>query len=84
MNVADKKVVESCHELMDGDIIEARCKEALVHRGRITERMPDCGLFWIMDEMTGGRRLLDIAEPDIVLLKVPAAPEAAGTEPAAA
>lgn len=45
-------------ELLDGDRIEDRYKEVSVHRGRITERMPGHGLFWIMDEITGGRRLL--------------------------
>lgn len=84
MNVVEKRAVDSCHELMDGDRIDARYKEALVHRGRITERMPDHGLFWIMDEITGGRRLLDMAELDIVLLQATPLPEAAGTEQAAA
>jgi hypothetical protein len=29
----------------------------------VTERVPDHGLFWIMDELTsGGRRLLDMAD----------------------
>ena len=55
-----------------------------MHRGRVTERMPDHGLFWIMDEMTGGRRLLDMAELDIVLQQGTALPESAGTETAAA
>jgi hypothetical protein len=84
VNVDEKRAIDSCHELMDGDRIVARYKEALVHRGRITERMPEHGLFWIMDEITGGRRLLDMTELDIVLLQAPATPEAAGTETTAA
>ncbi|WP_354298650.1 hypothetical protein [Pseudarthrobacter sp. PvP022] len=74
----------SCHELMDGDSVDALYREALVHRGRVTERMPEHGLFWIMDEVTGGRRLLDMAELDIVLLQPTPLPDAAGTGPAAA
>lgn len=84
MNVAEKRAVDSCHELMDGDRIDARYKGALVHRGRITERMPDHGLFWIMDEITGGRRLLDMAELEIVLLPAAAPAEFSDTKPAAA
>ncbi|MCO4276027.1 hypothetical protein NG701_16625 [Pseudarthrobacter sp. HLT3-5] len=80
MNVAAKRVVDSCHELTDGDRIDARYKEALVHRGR----MPDHGLFWIMDEITGGRRLLDMAELEIVLLQAEAGPQAADIEATAA
>ncbi|MBP1136448.1 hypothetical protein JOE31_002680 [Arthrobacter sp. PvP023] len=37
-----------------------------------------------MDEVTGGRRLLDMAELDIVLLQPTPLPDAAGTGPAAA
>jgi hypothetical protein len=28
----------------------------------VTEYVPESGLFWIMDELTGGRRLLDSAD----------------------
>lgn len=84
MKAAEMRAVNSCHELMDGDRIDARYRGALMHRGRVTERMPDHGLFWIMDEMTGGRRLLDMAELDIVLQQGTALPESAGTETAAA
>lgn len=84
MNAAEKRAVDSCHELMDGDRIDARYRGALVHRGRVIERMPEHGLFWIMDEITGGRRLLDMAELDIVLLQEEPLPEAADTGPAAA
>ncbi|WLQ05826.1 hypothetical protein [Arthrobacter oryzae] len=55
-----------------------------MHRGRITERMPGHGLFWIMDEVTGGRRLLDMAELDIVLLQAAPNAEAADIGPNAA
>ncbi|GAC1491307.1 MAG: hypothetical protein NVS2B15_10530 [Pseudarthrobacter sp.] len=81
VNVDENRVVDSCHELTDGDWIDARYKDALVHRGRITERMPEHGWFWIMDEITGGRRLLDMAELQIILLQGVPRPGAAGTEP---
>ena len=58
--------VGTCHELAVGDLIAARDKGSLVHRGRVAERVPERGLFWIMDELTGGRRLVDMAELDIV------------------
>lgn len=58
-------IVRSCHELSAGDEINARHKGALVHRGQVTEVLPDHGLFWIMDELSGSRRLLDMAELEI-------------------
>jgi hypothetical protein len=47
---------------------------------------PEHGLFWIMDDLAGGRRLLDMAELEIVRVQVrsPVIPDAADTEPAAA
>jgi hypothetical protein len=65
MTTNEETVVGTCHELAAGDLIVARYKGSLVHRGRVTERVPDHGLFWIMDELTGGRRLLDMAELEI-------------------
>ena len=58
----NEETVDTCHDLAAGDLIAARYKGSLVHRGRVTERVPDHGLFWIMDELTGGRRLLDMAD----------------------
>jgi hypothetical protein len=58
----NEETVETCHDLAAGDLIAARYKSSLVHRGRVTERVPGHGLFWIMDELTGGRRLLDMAD----------------------
>jgi hypothetical protein len=54
MTTNEETVVGTCHELVAGDLIIARYKGSLVHRGRVTERAPDHGLFWIMDELTGG------------------------------
>jgi hypothetical protein len=84
MNADEKTIVSSCHELATGDEIDARYKGALVHRGRVTERAPDHGLFWIMDDLTGGRRLLDMAELEITRVQRPVIPHDADTEPAAA
>lgn len=72
MTVDEKTLVLSCHELTAGDEIIARYNGSLVHRGRVTERVPDHGLFWILDELTGGRRLLDMADLEIVRAHHPA------------
>jgi hypothetical protein len=63
--MSNETVVGSCHELAAGDLITARYKGALVYRGRVTERVPEHGLFWIMEELTGGRRFLDMADLEI-------------------
>ena len=80
----EKTIVSSCHDLATGDEIDARYKGALVHRGRVTEMAPDHGLFWIMDDLTGGRRLLDMAELEIVRVDSPVISDAAGPVSAAA
>lgn len=66
----DHVVIGSCDELAPGDAIEAFSKNTLVHRGPVTEIAPNHGLFWILDTLTGSRRLLDISEFSIV--RVPA------------
>lgn len=66
MRVTPQAVISSCLDLNPGDVIEGRYKGNLVHRGPVTERAPDHGLFWIVDSLTGGRRLLDMAELEIV------------------
>lgn len=60
-----KAIVRSCDELSAGDEINARYNGILVHRGRVTGIVPGRGLFWIMDELTGSRRLLDMADLEI-------------------
>ncbi|AUZ34666.1 hypothetical protein C3B78_09530 [Arthrobacter sp. PGP41] len=64
----ERTKVSSCQELMAGDAIEAFCKNTLVHRGPVTDTAPEHGLFWILDIVTGGRRLLDVSEFEIVRL----------------
>lgn len=84
MTVDEKTFVQSCHELTAGDEIIAFHKGSLVHQGRVTERVPDHGLFWIMDQLTGGRRLLDMADLEIFRTLSPAIPGNTDTEQAAA
>lgn len=67
-DTAARTIVRSCQELSAGDKIAARYKGMLVHRGPVTEVVPGHGLFWIMDELTGGRRLLDMADLEIARL----------------
>jgi hypothetical protein len=68
-------VVLSTSGLVYGDQIEAFYKGTLVHRGHVTDIAPNHELFWIMDHLTGSRRLLDIVEFQIVRT---GAPEGAG------
>jgi hypothetical protein len=71
MTSTDGIVVGSCCELASGDAIEAFCNGTLVHRGPVTETAPEQGLFWILDTLTGNRRLLDMSELEIVRMPAP-------------
>ncbi|WP_258074152.1 hypothetical protein [Arthrobacter sp. Y81] len=84
MTMGEETVVGTCHELAAGDFIVARYKGALVHRGRVTERVPEHGLFWILDELAGGRRLLDMADLEIGRVRSDVTAQDPGAEPAAA
>lgn len=64
----DLVVIGSCDELAAGDAVEAFYKDTLVHRGPVTDVAPERGLFWILDTLTGSRRLLDVSEFEIVRL----------------
>ncbi|MDQ0729446.1 hypothetical protein QFZ57_000240 [Arthrobacter sp. B1I2] len=68
----EQTVVGTCNELSPGDAIEAFYGSSLVHRGPVTEIAPDHGSFWILDTLTGSRRLLDSSELEIV--RLPRAP----------
>ncbi|GGI03165.1 hypothetical protein ACFFGR_10940 [Arthrobacter liuii] len=59
------RTMSSDGDLASGDCIEAYYKGTLVHRGEVTDIAPNHGLFWIQDVLTGGRRLLDVAEFEI-------------------
>lgn len=68
--------INSCLELNLGDEVLATRKDVLVHRGRVTELAPDHGLFWITDDLTGGRRLVDMAEMEINRIQATPSPPA--------
>lgn len=74
----ERTTVLSTAALACGDQIEASYKGTLVHRGQVTEIAPSHELFWITDYLTGSRRLLDVAEFEIVRLANPSAPEESG------
>lgn len=71
MRIGDRVVIGSCHELASGDAVEAFHKSMLVHRGPVTDVLSDRGLFWILDTLTGGRRLVDMSEFEIVRIPSP-------------
>ena len=80
--------VQSCGELSVGDQIEAWHNGRLFHRGEVIRTVAATDLFWILDERTGTRRLIDSEALVIVRAEAPAAPAAtigaAGTRGAAA
>lgn len=72
MTLHHDDTIRSCHELAPGDGIKAFFEGTLAHRGTVTELAPDHGLFWIMDNLTGSRRLLDMTDFQIVREDLPA------------
>ncbi|WP_457973856.1 hypothetical protein [Arthrobacter sp. D1-17] len=52
-------------DLAPGDLVEGRRGGRLLHRGRVTDVAAHQGLLWIMDTVSGSRRLLDSSELDI-------------------
>lgn len=65
--------VQSCGELSVGDQIEAWHNGKLFHRGEVVRTVAATDLFWILDERTGTRRLIDAEALVIVRVAVPAA-----------
>lgn len=59
-------LIRSNSELTSGQFVEAYYKGTLVHRGQVTDIAPDQELFWMMDALTGYRKLVDIAEVEVV------------------
>jgi hypothetical protein len=51
--------------LRPGDLVEGRRGERLLHRGRVTDVAAHQGLLWIMDTVSGSRRMLDSSELEI-------------------
>lgn len=66
-------VISSCWELNPGDEVRATDGGTLVRHGRITELAPDLNVFWILDEVMGGRRLVDMTEMDVTRIPAGAA-----------
>lgn len=76
--------VLSCEELSVGDGIEAWHNGKLFHRGEVIRTVAATDLFWILDERTGTRRLIDAEALLILRVDAPGAghgPEAGGGAP---
>ena len=56
-------------DLRAGDLVEGRRGGRVLHRGRVTDVAPNQGLLWILDTVSGSRRLLDQSE--LVVTRVP-------------
>lgn len=52
-----------------GDFIEVRRSTVVYHSGTISEAMPEQGVFWIRDDVTGLRRIVDFDSFDIWVAK---------------
>ena len=75
--------VLSCGELSVGDEVEAWHRGKLFHRGEVIRTVAATDLFWILDERTGIRRLIDAEVSVIRRAAVPAAtPDPAAPAPA--
>ncbi|HSN35743.1 MAG TPA: hypothetical protein VLT34_05290 [Arthrobacter sp.] len=73
MTVDVAQQVTSCGELSVGDEIEAWHNGKLFHRGEVIRTVAATDLFWILDERTGTRRLIDAEVLVIRRVAVPAA-----------
>ena len=71
-------VVRTCHELASGDAVEAFYNNVLVHRGPVLDVIPECGLVWILDTLTGCCRLLETSALEIYRLDPPGVAPRAG------
>lgn len=66
MAADDEPIVRDCSELSEGQEIEAWHNGRLFHKGPVERVLPSAGLFWIKDEKTGSRKLLDVEALKIV------------------
>ena len=73
MTVDVGQQVTSCGELSVGDQIEAWHNGKLFHRGEIIRTVAATDLFWILDDRTGTRRLIDAEVLVIRRVAVPGA-----------
>jgi hypothetical protein len=76
MGTQDELTAAAREDLSPGDLVEARRGGRLLHRGTVTDVAPNHGLLWIMDTLTGGRRLLDHSELEITRAPAPELPAA--------
>lgn len=75
MNHTEDLKVSACTELSAGDEVEAWYGGRLRHRGPVTEVAPAAGVFWIMDYMGGGRKVLDVEDFHVLRVRPrPASP----------
>jgi len=58
-------------DLRPGDLVEGRRGGRLLHLGRVTDIAPNQGLLWILDTVSGSRRLLDHSELEITRVPEP-------------
>ena len=80
MTVDVSQQVTSCEELSVGDLIEAWHNGKLFHRGQVIRTVAATDLFWILDERTGTRRLIDAEVLVIRRVAVPAAKHASAAK----
>jgi hypothetical protein len=73
MTAEDARQIQSCEELSVGDQIEAWHNGKLFHRGEVIRTVAATDLFWILDERTGTRRLIDAEALVVLRIAVPAA-----------
>ena len=55
-----RSTIHSTAELSCGDRIEAAYRGTVTHRGQVNQITPGHELFWIADDLSGSRRLLDV------------------------
>lgn len=71
MTLIEDPRVTACTELSPGDQVEAWYGGLPCHRGPVTELAPEAGAFWIMDALSGGRKILDLENFHVVRVPLP-------------
>lgn len=85
MTAGDARQVYSSEELSVGDGIEAWHNGKLFHRGEVIRTVAATDLFWILDDRTGTRRLIDTEALLILRAEAPSGSAAThGSAPLAA
>ncbi|MEO3934645.1 hypothetical protein WMO79_17755 [Micrococcaceae bacterium Sec7.4] len=79
MTAGDARQVYSSEELSVGDGIEAWHNGKLFHRGEVIRTVAATDLFWILDDRTGTRRLIDTQALLILRAEAPAATHGSAT-----